>query len=202
MATNPKPQAPWGEYVARVGPMTVEQFAVFPSEDGWTYELYNGRLISIPGPGFHHAQLQMRLGLLIQPFLTDHQLGSIVGTSCYNLPLPNNTEVVLCPDLSYIHPTRQIHMQIRGSYPVLAPDLVIEIASPNDYHPQLFDKVQTYLASGVRLIWVVWPDPQTVEVWRPNLPAKPTAILSSNDTLDGLDMIPGFQCPVKDIFEP
>jgi hypothetical protein len=47
MATNPIPQAPWGEYIPQVGRMTVEQFEQFPSVDGWMYELHQGRLITI-----------------------------------------------------------------------------------------------------------------------------------------------------------
>jgi len=200
MATNPKPQAPWGEYVPFVGYMTAEQFAFFPGDDGWNYELHQGRLIAMPRPGKQHAKIQERFFLTLGLYIRNNNLGSLDGTGCYNLPLPNNTEEVLCPDLSYVTPAREASMQIRGSYPVGAPDLVIEIASPNDTHPALTAKAITYLQASVQLIWIVWPNSQTIELWQPTSPLKPTATLRTSDMLDGLSIIPGFRCPVQDIF--
>ncbi len=200
MATNPKPQAPWGEYLPRVGRMTVEQFAHFPSEDGWEYELHLGRLISMPGPGHEHARIQRNFFRTVDAYLASNKLGGLDGTGCYNLPLPNNKEEVLCPDLSYVLPAREATMPKRGSYLVGAPDLVIEIASPGDTHPELAAKVAVYLQAGVRLVWVVWPGTQTIEVWRATTPDKPAATLASTGALEGMDVIPGFACPVSDIF--
>jgi len=199
MATNILPQAPWGEYVPRVGRMTVEQFEQFPMEDGWTYELHEGRLVSMPGPGREHGRIQTKLTVMLSNYLATHQLGTLYSTSCYNLPLSNNQEELLCPDLSYILPTHDVGVTMRGSYPVLAPDLVIEIGSPRDTRPKVADNVAIYLQAGVQLIWVVWPALQTIEVWLPSSPARPTTI-SGNETLDGLHVIPGFQCAAHEVF--
>ena len=200
MATNLLLHAPWGEYVPRVGHMTVEQFEQFPMEDGWNYELHEGRLISMPGPGREHGRIQTRLTILLSQYLTAHQLGSVVGTSCYNLPLVGNHEELLCPDLSYVLPAREAGVVMRGSYPVLASDLVIEISSPRDTRPQVARKAAIYLQAGVQLIWVVWPESQSIDVWLPATPARPTATLKSADALDGLGVIPGFRCPVQAVF--
>jgi Uma2 family endonuclease len=201
MATNPLPQAPWGEYIPRVGRMTVEQFEQFPSEDGWMYELHQGRLIIMPGPGFDHAAIQAAIFRIIDRFLQTNKLGILIGTGCYNLPLPGNTEEVLCPDLSFIISTKLATMQKRGSYLVGAPDLVIEITSPSDTHPEMALKATTYLQAGVQLIWILWPTSKTIDVWMPQSSNKIVTVLKIGDTLDGLDVIPGFQCPVKDVFD-
>jgi len=200
MATYPIPQAPWGEFVPFVGYMTVEQFEMFPGQEGWYYELQQGRLIVVPGPGNKHGKIQTKLSYILTQYLDNHQLGSIVGTSCYNLPMPGDTETVLCPDLSYVLPEREAIVQMRGSYPNIAPDLVIEISSPSDTHPGVAQKVADYLAAEVRLIWVLWPTSQTIEVWRPTNKNQPISILKNTDILDGLDVIPGFQCRIQDIF--
>ena len=200
MATNPLPQAPWGEYVTRVGAMTVEQFERFPMEEGWVYELHEGRLVSMPGPGRTHGKIQTKLTIILSHYLATHQLGTITGTSCYNLPLPNNQEELLCPDLSYVLPAREVGIVMRGSYPVLAPDLVIEIGSPRDTRPQLAKKAAIYLQAGVQLLWFIWPDSQTVDVWQPASRTRPTTTLRANNQLDGLHVIPGFQHVVSEIF--
>ncbi len=200
MATIPKIQAPWGEYVPLVGPMTVEQFAQFPGVEEWTYELHEGRLIAMPGPGSAHMAIQTRVYRRVDPYLLRHNLGMLLGTGCFNLPLPGNTTELLCPDLSYVLPHRLQAMPIRGSYYVGAPDLAIEIASPSDTHPGLAAKAKVYLDAGVRLVWVLWPETQSVEVWRSESLDAPIALLNSGDTLDGLDIIPGFTCTVGEFF--
>jgi len=79
MATNPLPQAPWGEYVPYVGHMTVEQFEQFPAEEGWIYELHKGRLIVMPGPGNVHSKIQTRFTLTLGLFIQQNQLGILKG---------------------------------------------------------------------------------------------------------------------------
>lgn len=203
MATTLPPPvhvAPWGEYLAGIAPMRIETFDVIPIEDGWTFELHEGRLIRMPGPGKAHANIQTNLYDTVHAYLRNHNLGKLLGTSCYNLPLPGNTEELLCPDLSYVVPARLVQMPQRGSYLVGAPDLVIEIASPSDFRPQLRAKAQVYLAAGVRLVWVIWPATQNIDVWQPTATDAPTKQLGLPDQLDGEDVIPGFTCPVQGIF--
>lgn len=43
-AKQPVPQAPWGEYVSGVGLLSAEQFEALPGENGWSYELHEGRM--------------------------------------------------------------------------------------------------------------------------------------------------------------
>ena len=123
------------------------------------------------------------------------------GRKCYNRPLPGNTEELLCPDLSYVLPLRKAVMKQHGSYLIGAPDFVMEIASPGDTHPEMAAKTAIYLQAGVRLIWNVWPKSKTIDVWRLTSLHTPTTILGENDLLDGLDVIPGFQRPVRTILD-
>ena len=54
-----------------------------------------------------------------------------------------------------------------------------------------------WLSHGVRLVWVVHPDTRTVAVYQPE---RGAATLGEDDTLDGLDVLPGFSCPVQAVF--
>lgn len=193
-------RAPWGEYVG-IGPLTVEAFDQLPLEDGWKFELWKGDLIRMPGPGKIHAAIAANFYDTVHAYLKEHKLGRLLSTNCYILQVAQDTEELLCPDLSYISPERRQGMPTRGSYSVGAPDLVIEIASPNDYRPQMQSKAQTYLQAGVRLVWVVWPNVQIIDVWHPSALDAPIATLGVGDTLDGRDVIPGFASPVQPIFE-
>jgi Uma2 family endonuclease len=84
----------------------------------------------------------------------------------------------------------------------LAPDLVVEVASPSQFRPELREKAERYITAGVRLVWVVWPRSQQVDVWQLDAQgaAQLVATLQLGDALDGLDVLPGFSYPLSDLF--
>ncbi len=86
--------------------------------------------------------------------------------------------------------------QSRGDY-APAPDLVAEIASESQSKADMRERSERWLAAGTRLIWNVWPDAQTVDVWTPD---EPMQTLKAGDMLDGHDVVPGFSMPVADLF--
>ncbi|MCA1598313.1 MAG: Uma2 family endonuclease, partial [Chloroflexi bacterium] len=80
----------------------------------------------------------------------------------------------------------------------LAPDLAVEVASENQFAPGMGAKAQLYLRFGTRLVWVIWPRYQRVDVWRPGDEA-PTP-LGVDDALDGEDVVPGFTYSIARLF--
>ena len=82
-------------------------------------------------------------------------------------------------------------------YAEVAPDLVVEVSSPNDSLSELHDKALMWLRFGVRQVWVAHPETRTVGVYRPD---GSVLNLCERDNLDGGDVLPGFGCPVRDIF--
>jgi Uma2 family endonuclease len=203
MATNPATApAPWGEYVPGYGALDTDTYLQLPDQEGWVLELYQGRVIRKPGPRIEHGDIQSQLISLLNAFLQSKGMGRVTGTGCYILKLPDGSESILCPDISYMLPLRKANAKRRRSYYEATPDFVIKIASPpNDTHPQVQQKIGVFLAAGVSLVWVVWPNTRTVEIWRPTVPQQPSSVLHTNDTLDGQEIIPGFTCPVSAIFD-
>jgi Uma2 family endonuclease len=191
-------RAPWGEYVG-IGPLTVEEFSKLPFEDGWQFELHQGRLIRTAWPDDAQGNITANFYDTVQPFLRSKQLGKLWGPTRYELPLTNNHDDVCCPDLSYLSPAR-LPLTKHGSAFFGPPDLAIEITSANDFWPQMQAKAQIYLQAEIRLAWIVWPNRQIIDVWRSSKLDAPTEVLQVTDTLDGLDVIPGFTCPVNAIF--
>jgi len=78
-----------------------------------------------------------------------------------------------------------------------APDLAVEVISPNDLYTEVDEKVAEWLEYGTRLVFVVNPRRRTVAVHRPGQPVR---ILSENDLLDGEDVVPGWTLPTRDLF--
>jgi len=194
---TPEPVAPWGTYVMELRPMTIETFDILPLAEGWCFELYEGRLISMPGPANAHSDIESNFYDIVGNYIRAQKLGKLFGIGCYNLPLPNKTEYLLCPDMSFVQPVRYLNAKMRGAYRILAPDLVIEIASPSDSHPQMTNKAEVYMLSGVRLLWIAWPDEGIIEVWQQG---EAMVVLSGTDILEGGTVIPGFSASVAPFF--
>ena len=55
-----------------------------------------------------------------------------------------------------------------------------------------------WVDAGVRLVWVLWPETKMIEIHRPG---ESVVTLRENDALTGMDIIPQFTCPVRDIFD-
>ena len=103
------------------------------------------------------------------------------------------------PDIAYISAERldALDVEVTGYYEVV-PDLVVEVVSPGDSAREVMDKALMWLSYGTRLVWAVNPGSRTVDVYRPG---ERTVTLAADDALDGLDVLPGFTCPVSDIFD-
>ncbi len=78
-----------------------------------------------------------------------------------------------------------------------APDLVVEVRSPDDSLSALHRKVADYFANGARLVWVVLPEERAVLVFTPGAPTR-TAICG--ETLEGGGLLPDLSIPVDALF--
>jgi Uma2 family endonuclease len=83
-------------------------------------------------------------------------------------------------------------------YAALAPDLVAEILSTDDRPGEVLAKVGEWLDAGVLLVWVIDPDRRAAYAYRPD--GSVTTVAPGGD-LDGENVLPGFSCPLKELFE-
>lgn len=81
---------------------------------------------------------------------------------------------------------------------VLVPDFIAEVVSPNDRYSKIYKKIALYLEDGVELIWIIDPQKRTVFVHRSGLDVQ--LMLSSRDTHNGGDVLPGFEIEIAAIF--
>lgn len=77
----------------------------------------------------------------------------------------------------------------------IAPDLAVEVVSPNDLFEDVSRNVEEYLAAGVRLVWVIDPKAELVFIYRDD---ESATILTNKGSLDGEDVVPGFLCAIAD----
>lgn len=195
--------APWAEPVPGAPfPMTIEQMQALP-DDSWQYELVEGRLVRMPGSGNKASAIAAYLGAVLVAFVRPRKLGRVIGADgTFNLTSPGAAlETALIPDVAFVRAGRlpPLASKAADAIPHLAPDLVAEVASPSQSRPAMAAKARLYLAAGLQLVWMLWPDTQTVDVWLPGA-YEPAETLTLADTLDGREIVAGFTHPVADLF--
>lgn len=193
--------APWAEIVPGAAPMTVDDLESLPDDEGWVYELVEGVLVRMPMSGYEASHISTRLSGRLSVYVEDHRLGGMTGEQGgYRVDPAHPRTTELAPDIAFVRADRlppRNSPEYRKAL-LLSPDLAVEVASPNDHRPGLNEKARRYLQFGTRLVWVIWPRQQRVDVWHPG-DTTPTA-LGVEDTLDGEDVVPGFRYPVASLF--
>ena len=71
-----------------------------------------------------------------------------------------------------------------------APDLVVEVISPNDRYTDVDDKVEEWLEAGAEIVIVVNPRNRTVQIHS----SAGVVTLTEADTLDGGDAVAAGVC--------
>ena len=167
--------------------------------DGDRFELVDGQLVEHT-MGKLAVFVAGRIFELLAPYCKSRGLGWVLPEGATYRCFPDESNKVRKADLSFISAAR-ISMEVIASpgHFELAPDLVVEVVSPTDIAYEVDRKVQEYLQAGVRLVWVVNPQVQTVEVHRPQATGT---ILHENDVLEGETVIPGFHCKIAELFQP
>lgn len=174
---------------------TPEDLLTIPG--GENFELVNGRLVErhmCVLAGWVAGELIRVLG----NHCHQHRLGWVLpGGDVGYQGFPGSPRSVRKPDVSFIRHGRLEDDQLPAGYSRIAPDLIAEVVSPSDTYEEVDEKNEEYLRAGVCLVWVISPQNHTIRVYRVN---GSSHSLRENDELDGEDVVPGFRCPVRDLF--
>ena len=165
--------------------------------EGVKGELIMGVLHKKVSYGLEHGQIAINWGILLGSFVKPRGLGRVFGSDT-GVQLERGPDTVREPDVGFISAERMPLDVRERRYAQVVPDLVVEIVSPNDRPVPVFDKAQMWLRHGVRLVWITDPEARTITALSQS---GPTRTFVEADTLDGGDVLPGFTCPVRDIFE-
>jgi Uma2 family endonuclease len=173
--------------------MTAEEFARLPDE-GMRQELVRGEVREMPPPGMRHGVIAHRVARALGNHVDERGLGFVFGEAGFHIE--HDPDTVRAPDCGFVNAAR-VTGPVPSGYFKGAPDLAVEVLSPDDRPRRVSEKVASWLECGSRLVWVIDPDGRTVNVHRPH---EPQRTLAGSDLLDGLDVLPGFRFPVADLF--
>lgn len=174
--------------------ITVDEFENMSLEGLW--ELIDGEMVEMSPSADEPSSIGATITGMLWSFARPRRLGRVYNAEG-GFVLFSDRETVLAPDVAFVRAERMPRGEARKHFARLAPDLAVEVLSPSDRASEVLVKVQMYQESGVRLVWIVDPDLETVTVIAQG---NPTIVLGSGDDLTGGDVLPGFSVSVAEIF--
>ena len=158
-------------------------------------ELIKGEIVYMAPTGHLHGSIEGNLYAAIRAFVQQHGLGrAMVGE--VGLYTARDPDTVRGADVVFISHERLARVKSQ-SYLDVAPDLIVEILSPEDRWLGTMEKLEEYFAIGVRVVWVVDTRMHTVYVYRSLTDVQR---FTAEEELPGGDVLPGFSMPVKEMF--
>jgi Uma2 family endonuclease len=157
-------------------------------------ELVRGVLVVREPAGYRHGEVAFRLAKVIGDHVARHDLGRVLAAET-GFTLFTDPDTVRAPDVAFISKARLPDPPPTG-FATLAPDLVVEVLSPDDRPGEVLAKVGDWLRAGCRLVWVVDPARRRARVYRAD---GSESLLGEHDVLEGHDVLPGLTIRLAEV---
>jgi Uma2 family endonuclease len=138
----------------------------------------------------------MVIGALLYTHVREHGLGTAFAAET-GFQLASDPDTVRAPDAAFVRRERADAVGSTDGYWPGAPDLAIEVTSPNDRSSAVEGKALDWLAAGTRAVVVVDPRLRTAMVFRARQDIR---ILTADELLDLDDVVPGWSPRVGGFF--
>lgn len=159
-------------------------------------EIIDGEMVEMAAAGVLHHIVIGNIYYPLETYNRHHEIGSVFmdGLTYLMYSDPRTLRDSFIPDVSFIRSANiPADFDISKPHPG-APDLAVEVISPNDKAIDVQDKILTYLEKGTEQVWVAYPDlgnqslhqylqgSSTVRIYQ-----KPEEAIDTGDLFPGLD---------------
>jgi Uma2 family endonuclease len=167
----------------------------------------------ITAPEYDGRRMELDDGVIVEMGASSKLNTVIAGRVIHFLNshvIPENLGVVTSPDAGFRLGTRtyrqpdaaflsgQSALDLEGTYFTTAPDLAVEVVSDDE---DVFKKAKEYIHAGTRIVWVIYPREQVVNVFTPASGGEyRVQEFTMSDILTGGDVLPGFALAIRDLF--
>lgn len=176
---------------------TEEELQALP-DDGFNYEVVDGELVMSPKNNYQHETICARLFAALYSFNLTHRLGAVRGSSAGYWMVNRNCRA---PDISFIPRARLESLNFKTSAKKFfpgAPDLAVEILSPDNTRSEIDRRLRDFFASGTQIVWIINPETESAEVCHSLTQRR---LIGPGGELDGGALLPGFRYPLADLFK-
>lgn len=158
-----------------------------------SYEIVNGQPEEKEMPGARHGGVAARLIIRLGNYVESNNLGSLYSEASFIIG--QNERI---PDVAFVASDRIPPEGEPATLWPMAPDLAIEVISPNDIYLKVMSKTDDYFAAGVKQVWLVDPELRIISVYRS---LTDVTIFAEENELASEDLFPGFCCRLNEIFK-
>lgn len=176
-------------------PVTAEELLLMP-DDGVRRELVSGEVREMAPAGNVHGRIILNITTPLDRHVRENGLGIMFAAET-GFEIAIDPDTVRAPDAAFVRRERVEEVgEVEGYWPG-APDLAVEVVSPNDSYAGVEEKVASWLEAGTRMVVVAEPRTRTVTG---RSSRKEIEVLAGEDVLDAGGVVPGFSMPVSDVF--
>jgi Uma2 family endonuclease len=166
------------------------------------YEVINGEIVEVPPMSCFASEVANRIRDELVVYSRTSRNGRARMDMMFHVPFPADETRNRRPDVAFISFDRWPEgrpLPYRGEPAEVVPDLIVEVASPNDKAEDLLSKTMEYLEAGARLIWIVYPALRITYAYE-----SPDALrrFKIGEDLDGGSVLPDFRVPMASLFPP
>ncbi|BDG60472.1 Uma2 family endonuclease [Caldinitratiruptor microaerophilus] len=166
--------------------LTADDLLKLP-RSGQRYELVKGELVRMTPPGFEHGEIVANIARILGNFVVTRKSGSVVTEAGFLLG--RDPDTVRAPDVAFVSRERLAKPRPKGYFDG-APDVAVEVISPNDTYLDVHGRIEEWLGAGSKSVWIVEPGRQRVTVYtaldRPRVFERDQTV--ADPQLPGLDV--------------
>ena len=175
--------------------LTAEEFAARYANR--RVELVRGRVVELPMPFARHGKVCARVTTLLTNFVDAGDLGHVM-TNDTLFVTGRDPDTSRGTDVCFLSYARLPKGPVPDGLLDIVPELVFEVRSPSDRWTKLIEKALEYLAAGVTVVVVLDPKTASASVFRAD---DRQDIFEADEVLTVPDVLPGFEAPVRKLFE-
>ena len=161
-------------------------------QDFEDYEIVDGEK-EVKMAGAKHGEICANVNTELGIYLKANKVGKIYSSNT-TFQIGSNERM---PDVAFVSVERIPAEGAPASKWEIAPDIAVEVISPNDVWEKVNVKVDEYFAAGVRQVWLVSQPQQQVMIY--DSPTQIRVVTASDDLTS--ELLPGFKCRVADLFQ-
>jgi Uma2 family endonuclease len=170
--------------------MTADELFLLP-DDGWKYELVRGELRKMSPAGADHGSIGAEIIASLAAHVKKHRLGKVYNSDT-GFRISRNPDTVRAPDTAFVSAARAVPNR---KYFEGAPDVAVEVVSPNDLYTEIEEKTREWLRAGTLAVVIVDPAAKSARIERRG---RGTPVV---DVIEIADVIPGWRLPLAELFE-
>jgi Uma2 family endonuclease len=176
--------------------VTAAAFAEMPDAEG--FELDDG-ILRRREVSRESSAVGLLVGVAFALFAKSSRLGRAFGSDLGLQIIAGRPERVPRADAVFVTHDRLAHATHPDhAYLEVPPNVAVEVVSPTNHAGEIDRKVTEYLAAGVDLVWVIYPETRRAHIFRAD---GTVSIVAEGGVLDGENVMPGFQLPLASLFD-